>query len=438
MIYVQLYLALIFITAIPIFFFVALLFRKIARKQTLLGQRALARVNAFIQESVNGIQLAKTFRREDKLYEKFNEINEQSYKVNLKRGYVLNFIFPILNIIQAILLTLIVYFGGNMIIFGTIKAADLFLFTQGLTLFLFPIITISAFWPQFQAGLSAAERIFSIIDTSPVVKQSNSLIPKEIKGEIEFRNLTFQYKEDTKIFDNFSLKIRPGESLAIVGRTGAGKSTLANLLIRFYEFQEGDILIDDISIRDFDLNYYRKQIGYIPQTPFLFNETIENNIKYGKPEASHEEILETLNKIGGIEDWLGNLSDGLKTKVGERGQLISLGQRQLIAFTRVLLEDPKIFILDEATASVDPFTETKIQDTLNKIIKGSDRTSIVIAHRLWTVRHVDRIIVLEEGKIVEEGNHLQLMKKSGIYADLYNKYFRHQSYEYVEKCESLE
>jgi len=283
---------------------------------------------------------------------------------------------------------------------------------------------------MFQTGMAASERIFAIIDTLPLVVQNDNVKPSKLKGEIEFKNLTFRYDKAKLVFDNFSLKVNPGESIALVGHTGAGKSSIAKLIARFYEFQGGDILVDGKSIRDYDLTEYRKHIGIIPQTPFLWADTVENNIKYGHESATKEEVIKALDISGGSE-WIESLPNGLETNVRERGSLLSMGQRQLIVFARVLLENPSILILDEATASVDPFTETKIQDALEKTIEG--RTSIIIAHRLWTVRHVDRIVVLDHGKIVEEGNHDELMKRGGTYANLYNTYFRHQSLEYVEE-----
>ncbi|MFX1268433.1 MAG: ABC transporter ATP-binding protein, partial [Promethearchaeota archaeon] len=424
------FLAVLMLIVIPLFFIVALSYRKLARKMTLLGQRALASVNAFVKESFSGIQNAKTFRQEQKLYDQFNEVNIQSYKVNLKRAFTLNAIFPSLGIVQGIVLAILVYYGGNFLILNSISAGDFNMFLQSLNLLFFPLLIIASFWPQFQAGLSASERIFSIIDSPPVVLQKNNLIPEKLKGEIEFKNLLFQYEEGKKVFDNFSLRVKPGESLAIVGHTGAGKSSLANLIARFYEFQGGDILVDGISIRDYDLTEYRRQIGIIPQIPFLWADTVENNVNYGCSSAKCEDVINALEKAGGSE-WVNSLPNGLDTNVGERGSLLSMGQRQLVAFARVLLEDPSILILDEATASVDPFTETRIQDALEITMEG--RTSIIIAHRLWTVRHVDRIIVLENGKIIEEGNHAELMSQKGYYATLYNAYFRHQSLQYIEE-----
>jgi ATP-binding cassette subfamily B protein len=444
------FLTLAVITLVPFIFLITLGFRKMARRLTLLGQRALAVVNAFVQESFSGIQIAKTFRQESKLYEKFKDVNQQSYIVNRRRAFLFNFLFPALGTIQGLALALLIIMGGTATLSGDLKAGDFYLFLQSLQLFFFPLFTIASFWPSFQSGLAASERIFALIDTPPAVIQSDNIIPEKINGEIIFDNLEFSYvkgqdvldqhkslnteKNDegiaAKVFDGFSLKIRPGESLAIVGHTGAGKSSLAKLLTRFYEFQEGDILIDRVSIRDYDLKAYRKHIGIIHQIPFLWGDTLENNVKYGKQDATREEVLWALEQAGGA-NWVEDLPQGLETNIRERGALLSMGQRQLVALARVLLENPSVLILDEATASVDPFTETRIQEALEKTIQG--RTSIIIAHRLWTVRHVDRIIVLDHGKIVEEGNHDELIQLGGYYAKLYDTYFRHQSFEYIKK-----
>ncbi|MFX1344832.1 MAG: ABC transporter ATP-binding protein [Promethearchaeota archaeon] len=418
----------------PLFFIVALSYRKIARRRALLGQRALASVNAYIKESFSGIQIAKTFRQEQKLYETFNEVNDTSYKVNLWRGFVFSIVWPTLAMIQGLVLTLLIYLGGSNYIDGVITIGELNLFLSGLSFLFFPLLSIASFWPVFQTGMAASERIFALIDTLPLIVQNDNIKPLKLKGEIEFRNVNFHYEAPKEVFQNFNLKINPGESLAIVGHTGAGKSSLVKLLSRFYEFQGGDILIDGVSIRSYDLNEYRKQIGIIPQIPFLWADTLENNIKYCCKNATNDAVFNALENSSG-SDWIEDLSDGLNTFTGERGSLLSMGQRQLVVFARVLLENPSILILDEATASVDPFTETRIQDALQKTIEG--RTSIIIAHRLWTVRHVDRIIVIEQGKIVEEGNHDELMAKGGTYAELYNTYFRHQSLEYIEKMKEI-
>ena len=431
---VNVVLTFVLLISVPLFFVAALSFRKFARKMTLLGQRALASVNAYTKESFSGIQIAKTFRREKKVYDDFLQVNNQSYRVNLRRAFLLNAIFPTLGLIQGFVTMLLILMGSILVTEGFVGVGELVLFIQSLSLLFFPLLIIASFWPMFQTGMAASERIFAIIDTLPLVVQNDNIKPSKLKGEIEFKNLSFRYDKAKLVFDNFSLKVNPGESIALVGHTGAGKSSIAKLIARFYEFQGGDILVDGKSIRDYDLKEYRKHIGIIPQTPFLWADTVENNIKYGRESATKEEVIKALDISGGSE-WIESLPDGLETNVRERGSLLSMGQRQLIVFARVLLENPSILILDEATASVDPFTETKIQDALEKTIEG--RTSIIIAHRLWTVRRVDRIVVLDHGKIVEEGNHDELMKRGGTYAKLYNTYFRHQSLEYIEEMGNL-
>ena len=422
---VDVILTLVLLITFPLFLIAALTYRKFARKMTLRGQRALASVNAFTKETFSGIIY---------VYENFLEVNNQSYKVNLRRAFLLNSIFPTLGFIQGVITTLLILVGSNLVIGGIVGVGQLVLFINSINLLFYPLLTIASFWPMFQTGMAASERIFAIIDTLPLVVQNDNIKPTKLKGEIEFKNLTFQYDKNKLVFDNFSLKVNPGESIALVGHTGAGKSSIAKLIARFYEFQGGDIIVDGESIRNYDLNEYRKHIGIIPQTPFLWADTVENNIKYGFESATKEDVMNALEISGGSE-WTKSLPEGLETNVRERGSLLSMGQRQLVVFARVLLENPSILILDEATASVDPFTETQIQDALEKTIEG--RTSIIIAHRLWTVRRVDRIIVLDHGKIVEIGNHEELMNRGGTYAKLYNTYFRHQSLEYIEKMGNM-
>jgi ATP-binding cassette subfamily B protein len=246
-------------------------------------------------------------------------------------------------------------------------------------------------------------------------------------GDVVFRNVRFAYNPESVVLRDFNLHITPGEKIAIVGHTGAGKSSLVKLLLRFYEFQSGEIIIDGQNIRDVDLRDYRRHTGLVPQVPFLFSGTVMENIRYGRPEASDDEVLTAAQALD-HGDWIKDLPDGLQSDVGERGGRLSLGQRQLVALARVLLRNPSIFFLDEATASIDPFTEAQIQAGLDVVMNG--RTSIVIAHRLSTVRTADRILVLKNGDIIEEGTHAALLTQGGHYAELYNTYFRHQTYDY--------
>jgi ABC-type multidrug transport system fused ATPase/permease subunit len=427
---ISLVLTAIFLSMIPVIFIITSLFRKVARRKTLEGQQAMASVNAYVQESIAGIQVAKTFRREGNLYEQFLKVNQQAYRVNLGRAMFLNLIFPCLIAIEGVMLAVIVYSGGITV--EGISPADLYLYIQSLWVLFFPLFSLASFWPQFQTGLAAAERVFSVIDSESYVHQTGNKVIHDIKGRIDIEHLSFRYSPEKPVFNDFSLTIQPGESVAIVGHTGAGKSSLARLLIRLYEFEAGRINIDGNDIRDLDLAVYRKQIGLIPQTPFLFADTLEANVKYGMPNMAQDQVLWALNQAGGA-DWVQDLDQGLVTNVRERGKILSMGQRQLVAFARILLQNPSILILDEATASIDPFTEIRIQEALEKLIKG--RTSIIIAHRLWTVQHVDRIIVFDHGQIVEEGSHDALLLNKGYYASLYNTYFRHQSLEFIENRE---
>ena len=358
------------------------------------------------------------------------------------------------------------------------SVGEWYLFVQSILIFYFPITSIASFWSQFQQGMSAAERVFALIDAEPKVVQSAEEPVGKLEGRIDFEHVQFAYAEQgsgvgdqgsgvrgqeegnrnleltnkehergrmdenadpdprpltpvpsTWVLPDFSLSISAGETLAVVGHTGAGKSSLARLIARFYEFQGGRILIDGRDIRTLDLQQYRRQIGLVPQVPFLFDGTVADNIRYGRPDASDEEVDRVAHKIGGGE-WVDLLENGLQTQVGERGGQLSMGQRQLVALARVLLHDPGILILDEATASVDPFTEVQIQQGLDLVMHG--RTSIVIAHRLSTVKHADRIIVLKGGRIIEQGDHRGLLGQGGHYAELYNTYFRHQSLAAIE------
>lgn len=427
-------LTIILLLTMPLVVLAALAFRVVARIVTRQGARAMAVVNDNIQESVTGIRVAKNFRQEQMIYSEFSAVNVLSYRINLKRGFVMSLVFPTLTALAAVALSIIVWAGSHSVISGAISAGTWYLFIQGVDRFWFPFMNLASFWSQFQQGLSAAERIFALIDAENEVVQTDSIIVSPVRGRIAFERVDFEYATGEPVLRDFSLDIRPGENVAFVGHTGAGKSTIAKLITRFYEFQRGDIRIDGTDIRSLDLKQYRSSLGVVPQQPFLFRGTVLENVQYGNQNATIEEVLAIAQSIGNGE-WLDSLPEGLNTTVGERGGHLSLGQRQLVSLLRVLLQKPSIFILDEATASIDPFTESQIQEAIELILERS--TSILIAHRLSTVRSADRIIVLRDGSIIEEGNHEHLMRSGGHYAELYNTYFRHQSLEYVEHAKQM-
>ncbi len=424
---INLRLALLTMTIMPLIVLIALGFRRIARRITQRAQRSMARVNANIQEVVSGITVAKNFRQEQNMYDEFEQVNEQSYQVNVRSGFIYNGVFPLLVLVANIGTVIVVYFGGLNVLDRSITAGDWFLFVQSIRLLWFPLTSIASFWSQFQLGLAASERVFALLDAEPRVRQVDQQPVDHLAGRIEFKDMFFSYNDRQTVLANFNLTIEAGETVAIVGHTGAGKTSLARLVARFYEFQGGQLLIDGSDIRTFDLHDYHRHLGIVPQVPFLFSGTVADNIRYARPEATDEEVASVAAHIGS-GDWLEALPKGLQTLVGETGRALSMGQRQLVALARVLLQNPAIIVLDEATASVDPLTEAQIQEGLDLVLQG--RTAIIIAHRLSTIRHADRIIVLRRGRIVEEGSHDVLMSQGGHYAHLYNTYFRHQSADY--------
>jgi ATP-binding cassette subfamily B protein len=428
---VSAYLTFIVLALAPFIFAVALAFRKIARDTVTQQRRVSAEVSSHIQETISGIGVAKTFRQEQAVYDEFEDVNKRSFHIGIRTGFVFTGIFPILSIIAAVGTAAITYWGGKVALRGDISPGNWYLFIQGIQSFWFPLTSIASFWSQFQLGLAAAERIFALFDAEPKVTQTGDRRFETVAGDIRFEGVDFRYQENEPVLTDFSLHIPAGKTYALAGHTGSGKSSIVKLIARFYEFQGGWITIDGHDIRSLALRAYRGQLGIVSQTPFLFDGTVLDNIRYGRPEAGDEDVIAAARAVG-RGDWIDSLPNGLQTEVGERGGSLSMGQRQLVALARVLLNDPAIFILDEATASVDPLTETLIQEGLDVVLQN--RTSVVIAHRLSTIKNADQIIVLREGAIIERGTHDALLAQGGYYAELYNTYFRHQSLEYIERA----
>jgi ABC-type multidrug transport system fused ATPase/permease subunit len=453
-------LALLTLSSGPIMLVVALAFRSIARRAMRQSQRAQAEVNAIIQETISGMAVAKSFRQEAAIFADFEVTNNLAYRIQLMRVAVFGSIYPLMNTLAGMGIAIVVYAGGRLVLDNTVSIGDWYLFVQSLTIFFYPISSISSFWSQFQQGLAASERVFALIDAEPRVVQLAQEPIEQLAGRITFEDVGFAYDEgqgdkETRrqrdretpqseqsispsprlpfslsrklVLHNFSLDIPAGQTLAVVGHTGAGKSSLMKLILRFYEFQSGRLLIDGRDIRTLDLAQYRRRIGLVPQAPFLFAGSVADNIRYGRPDAHDAEVAAVARQLGD-GSWVEDLPNGLQTDVGERGARLSLGQRQLVALARVLFQNPSIVLLDEATASIDPFTEAQIQAGLDVTLR--DRTSVIIAHRLSTVVNADRIIVLREGRIIEQGTHASLLALGGHYADLYQTYFRHQEQSY--------
>lgn len=422
-------LALITLLAIPVLFFLMFSVRRLARIVSRAYRRSIAEINSAMVESIEGIQVCKSFGQEITISEQFHKTNQEYFKSAYRLTAVTHVWRSLLDTITAIILVVVVYVGGNFIVQGTTDTATILMFILYIQMFFRPIIMLATFFPQLSSAMAAYERILDILYAKPQVSQDPSPIElDQISGKIEFKDVDFSYSEGEPILSKFNLSIQPGERLAIVGQTGAGKTTLVNLLMRYYEFQGGLITIDDMDIRAMSLDDYRKKVGMVHQDVYLFSGTIEENLIYGNQNATKAAIIAAVQAVN-ADEFIEYLDDGILTEVGERGSGLSAGQKQLVSFARALLADPRILILDEATSSVDAYTEAIIQEGLEVLL--TDRTSIVIAHRLSTILNSDRIIVMEDGQIIEEGSHSVLLAQGGKYKKLYQKYYEHQSVNWV-------
>ncbi|MHA1944921.1 MAG: ABC transporter ATP-binding protein [Candidatus Hodarchaeales archaeon] len=418
-------LALTTLLGIPILFLLMFSLRRIARRVSRTYRISISNVNSSMVEALEGVVVCKSYGQETTVSKKFYDTNEEYFRSAFRLTVATHIWRSVVDSITAILLVITIYFGEELIVQGLASTAVILMFILYVQRFYQPVMVLATFFPELSAGMAAYERILEILDSKSNVKQNyDTTILDNIKGDIEFRNVDFYYRNGEYVLKNFNLKIKNGEKLAIVGHTGAGKTSLVKLLSRLYEFQGGTIYIDGINIRDLKLESYRRNIGMVQQDVFLFSGTIEENIRYGNQYASEEDLMNTIEAVN-LNELIEYLPDGLQTQVGERGKGLSAGQKQIISFARALLTNPKILILDEATSSVDAYTEAIIQEALETLLTG--RTSIFIAHRLSTILKADRIIVMEKGKIIEEGTHSSLLAKNGKYGMLYKQYYEHQS-----------
>lgn len=411
------------ILAMPILIYATRIFQlkmKVAFEEV---RTQVANLNTFVQERVTGMKIVQLFSREQIEYEKFKEINDKHNKAWIKTVWYNSIFFPIADLVTYLTLALVIYFGGLSLVEGdtTTSFGDLFTYTMLIGMLFNPLRQIADKFNEMQMGMIAANRVFHILDIEDQVQQDGTEIAPHFDGKLSFQNVHFSYIDGEEIIKGINLEVNPGETIAIVGSTGAGKSTIINLLNRFYEIQSGTISIDGKDIKSFELKSLRKQIAVVLQDVFLFADTILNNITLDNPFISREDVITAAQKIG-VHDFIMSLPNGYDYNVKERGVMLSSGQRQLIAFLRAYVSNPSILILDEATSSIDSYSEELIQQATEKITKG--RTSIVIAHRLATVINADKIIVMDKGKIVEQGKHADLVnKENGVYKNLYDAQF---------------
>ncbi|MDA7567726.1 ABC transporter ATP-binding protein/permease [Flavobacteriaceae bacterium] len=422
MTYMNWKLSIIVFFTLPVILFATKIFQKYMKKAFEEVRTEVSNLNSFVQERVTGMKILQLFTREDIEYTNFKKINNRHKKGWLKTVWYNSIFFPIAELLSSITLAMIVWFGGlNVVNQQLTTLGDLTAFIMFIPMMFRPLNQIANKFNTLQMGMIAADRVFKVLDTSSNINDSGALVASNLKGEIAFKKVHFSYVEEEEVLKGISFIVKPGETVAIVGATGAGKSTIINLLNRFYTIDTGDIYIDNIRINDFTLNSLRKQIAVVLQDVFTFADTILNNITLKNSDISEEDVIVAAKQIG-IHDFIMELPNGYHYNVKERGVMLSSGQRQLISFLRAYVANPSILILDEATSSVDAYSEQLIQEATDKITKG--RTSIVIAHRLATIKKANKIIVMDSGRIVEQGTHLELLKKeNGYYRNLYEVQF---------------
>lgn len=422
MFYMDWKLTLISLSTLPLLIFSTYIFKEKIKVTFNDVRNAVSNLNSFVQEHVTGMSIVQIFNAEKREYEKFKEINKEHEKAHIRSVLYYAIYFPVAEIIQAMAIGMLVWYGARGILSDSGMAPGVIIsFIMYLQMFFRPIRMIADRFNTLQMGIVSSNRIFDLLDSDEHIVDEGDYVPKDFRGEVKFKNVWFAYNEEEYVLKDISFQAKEGETIALVGATGAGKSSVISLLSRFYEINKGSIEIDGHDLKEYDLSALREKIGVVLQDVFLFSDTIRNNITLGNPNISDDKIKQAA-KLVGAKKFIERLPGGFDYNVMERGSTLSVGQRQLISFVRAMVYDPQIIVLDEATSSVDTETEEMIQNAIEQLMKG--RTSIVIAHRLSTIQNADRIIVLDKGEIKETGTHQELLDKNGYYANLYKMQYK--------------